>query len=349
MARYTGVRPAGAGIEIRYQVHGQRVSHYVNVAPTDAGLQDAARLRRRLIQQAKLGDPDVRGDRLTFLAACTAFLQDVARERKPSTALTYQRKLSAHWSALAHLDIRQVTVAAIKAADRDVPWRTQKTRKDSLSALSGVMRWAIAERYITDNPVRAIKVGRHQRPEIDPFTADEIADLVPELRGAPGAMFQLMLHTGCRTGELQALEWSDVADAELSIAATIWKGERRPTKTSRARRVKLTAAAKRVLRQHTASRFAKGWVFATQQGNAYDSKDLTTAFKAACERAAVRYRRPYTLRHTYASRALSAGVEPSWLAEQMGDRIETVLRHYARWIGGERDARELAKLEKSGR
>lgn len=62
----------------------------------------------------------------------------------------------------------------------------------------------------------------------------------------------------------------------------------------------------------------------------------------------MRYRRPYTLRHTYASRALSAGVEPSWLAAQMGDRIETVLRHYARWIGGDADRRELAKLEKSG-
>jgi len=29
----------------------------------------------------------------------------------------------------------------------------------------------------------------------------------------------------------------------------------------------------------------------------------------------------------------------------MGDRIETVLRHYARWIGGERDAVEMAKME----
>jgi integrase len=71
------------------------------------------------------------------------------------------------------------------------------------------------------------------------------------------------------------------------------------------------------------------------------------ADRKACEAAGVAYRRPYTLRHTYASRALSRGVEVAWLAEQMGDNVLTVMRHYARWIGGERDQRELAKLDTS--
>ena len=86
-------------------------------------------------------------------------------------------------------------------------------------------------------------------------------------------------------------------------------------------------------------------MFTTIKGNPYSEEHLTEAFKAACERSGVRYRRPYTLRHTFASKALSAGVEVAWLAQQLGDRVETVLRHYARWIGSdERDARELAKL-----
>jgi hypothetical protein len=51
---------------------------------------------------------------------------------------------------------------------------------------------------------------------------------------------------------------------------------------------------------------------------------------------------------SHQSAPVSAGVEPSWLASQLGDRIETLLRHYARRIGGERDKNELEKIEKLG-
>jgi len=35
------------------------------------------------------------------------------------------------------------------------------------------------------------------------------------------------------------------------------------------------------------------------------------------------------------------------VAEQMGDRLETVLRHYGKWIRQDRGRAELSKLEQS--
>ena len=347
MAGYKGVRAAGAGIQIRWQVRGRRYSQYVHATPTDAALQDAARLRRRLIEQTKLGVADEATGTITFEAACKAFLVDITRTRKPSTALAYRKRLAAHWSALAHLDLREITLATLRAADRANTWRSQKTRRDAQSALAGVLQWGVQEGYLQVNHARALSCGAWQRPEIDPFTPEELAAVLAELRGQPRALYALMAETGLRTGEACALRWDDVEADALLVRATLWKGERQATKTHQSRRALLTREARRILKEHTATKFAGAWVFVTQQGNPYSEEHLTEAFRAACARAGMRYRRPYTLRHTYASRALSAGVEPSWLAQQLGDRIETVLRHYARWMGGDRDARELAKLEKS--
>lgn len=346
MAQFKGVRATGGGIQIRYQVGGRQHSKWLNVTPTEAALQDAARLRRRLIEESRLGTPDTPIERITFEDACKAFLHDIRRDRKPSTADTYARRLAAHWSDLAHLELQDITLATIKRIDREQDWRTQKTRKDCLSALSCVLRWGMDAGYIASNPARMIKVGKHQKPEIDPFTSEEIAAIFAHLKGSPRALYALMLETGCRTGELCALRWDDVENDAIRIRATMWDGELVATKTHHARRVLLTMAGRQVLKDHTASRFAKTYVFLTQHGNPYQVDDsLTEAFRAACKAGGVRYRRPYTLRHTYASRALTAGVEPSWLARQMGDNVETVLRHYARWMGGDRDAAELQKME----
>lgn len=345
---YRGVRAQGGGIEIRYQVRGRRYSQYIPSAPTDAALQDAARLRRRLIEAAKLGEPDVPAPRITFEDACKGLLRQVRRERKPATADTYQRRLEAHWSALAHQDLRAITLARIKEIDALQDWSTQKTRKDCLSALSCVFRWGMDAGYCESNPARLVKTGKHQRPQIEPFTHEEITAIFEELRGATRALYGLMLESGCRTGELCALRWPEVEPTAIRIVATMYKGERVGTKTHHDRRVLLTKEGQRILREHTDSRFRGDHVFLTSHGNPYQVDDsLTEAFRGACRRAGIRYRRPYNLRHTYASRALSAGVEPSWLAEQMGDHVETVLRHYARWIGGDRGARELEKLERN--
>lgn len=345
MARFAGVRAKGSGIEVVFQVNGRRHWRYIDKAPTDAALQDAARLRKKWIEAARLGGVDA-ATPLTFEEACRAFLTSLDGKRKPATIMAYGKRLTAHWSELAHRDVREITRKDVRRIDGERKWASQKTRRDSISALSCVLQWAVAEGYASENVTRNWEKITHQRPDVEIFTPAELDAILGNLRGTPAALYGLMAETGCRTSELRALRWEDVEDGAIRISGTLWEGKKVSTKTATVRRVLLTAKAKRLLKEHTASRFAGGYVFMTSRGNPYDLKDLTAAFSRACEAAGVRYRRPYTLRHTYASRALSAGVEPSWLAAQLGDRLETVLRHYARWIGGERDERELRKLER---
>ncbi|TOF31899.1 hypothetical protein CGJ28_23275 [Vibrio parahaemolyticus] len=47
----------------------------------------------------------------------------------------------------------------------------------------------------------------------------------------------------------------------------------------------------------------------------------------------IKYRGLSQFRHTYASQALTAGVNPVWLAKQLGHaNTDMIFRHYARWI-----------------
>lgn len=348
MAKLRGVRAKGSGIEIRYQVGGQRRSLYLTKAPTAAGLADAARYRKRLIEQDLIGDAETRS--ATFEQCCSDFLTDKAKSLKQSTLDGYQSKLEVYWSALATLPIRSIRLADLKAIDRAMDWQSQKTRRDAHAVLRGVFSWAIGEDLATENPATRLDVGAWQRPEIDAFSDDERIAIMGKLHAQFRVFYGLMFETGLRTGELQALRWDQVGTDAITVQASMYRGQLVTTKTHQARTVLLTAEAKALLKGHTATRFdPSGFVFISQRGQPYAvDRSLTFVFKRACKAAGVRYRRPYYCRHSFATRALMLGVEPSFLAQQMGDRLETVMRHYAKWISGERDLREMAKLDGAG-
>ncbi len=61
----------------------------------------------------------------------------------------------------------------------------------------------------------------------------------------------------------------------------------------------------------------------------------------------IRYRRPYNMRHSYATAMLMAGMTPAFCAKQLGHSIEMFLRTYARWMDGAQNEVEMARLERS--
>ena len=279
------------------------------------------------------------------LAACREFYAVTAWNHYMETCKKRRVSPAEH---VAKYPVRAIRYRQIAQIDSAVTWRSQKTRREVHAVLRGVIKWAIAHEYADSNPAERLRAGGWQRPEIDAFADDERAAILDELDGHHRVFYTVMFETGCRTGELMALRWGDVRDDRLRIERSVYRGKDGSTKTHQAREVLLTAAAQQALAGHTATKFRGEHVFLTQYGTHYaNDRGLTFAFRAACKRAGVRYRRPYYARHTFACRALSAGCEPSWVAEQMGDRLETVLRHYGKWIRQDRGRAELSKLERN--
>jgi hypothetical protein len=70
-------------------------------------------------------------------------------------------------------------------------------------------------------------------------------------------------------------------------------------------------------------------------------------FPAAMTDLGLRARRQYNCRHTYATMCPMSGMNPAFIATQLGHSVQILLSTYARWINASTDWGELGKLEKS--
>jgi integrase len=118
------------------------------------------------------------------------------------------------------------------------------------------------------------------------------------------------------------------------------------TKTGQSRRVLIPEFVCKVVNS-LPSRFKKDHVFLNQYDRPYLSGyHLNQVFTEAHEATGVvRSKSPnYPWRHTYASIGLTRGLEPAFLAKQLGHNLIVFLDSYARWMNREEDRERLNRL-----
>ena len=59
----------------------------------------------------------------------------------------------------------------------------------------------------------------------------------------------------------------------------------------------------------------------------------------------IRRRPPYNCRHTYATMCAMSGLNPAFIAQQLGHSVQMLLSTYARWLNSSSDWSELEKLK----
>jgi len=169
---------------------------------------------------------------------------------------------------------------------------------------------------------------------------DDISKILQELKGQEKNLIQCAFWTGLRTSELIALRWQDVDFDKNCIHVRIAKvrGQLKDTKTKSGKRdVILQPQAREALLSQT--------IFTGKQNNTvfYDSRTnqpwksdqaiRKIVWIPTLKRANVKYRNPYQTRHTFASKLLSRGENPMFVAQQMGHKDwSMIIKVYGRWI-----------------
>ncbi len=374
----TGVRIRNGAVQIYFERRKQAYNITLPHPATAEGISAAAKIRSELITKAEWGiltDADIAkargvsaqdntvitGDGVLFQEVAQRFLKHT--EANLDTKKGYLRILEHHWMPdLALIPIHQITTDALKDLIVDKDFKTAKTLNNCLVPLRGVFQTAVEAQLITVNPIDNIKNKKVQNDIPDPFSRDEMNALLKWLdNNLTGDdhfyyyYYELAFWTGCRPSELIALRWNDIDwfNGTIKINKSRVRGtEKQVTKTHTARIVYMNERSKtslnclRELTPTLAKKEFKEYVLVCPEtGEAFfNEKPPRLRLVVAMQGCRIRHRPAYNARHTYATMLLMDGVNPVFVADQMGHSLQMLMRRYAKWMHGDKNKVEIAKL-----
>ena len=251
--------------------------------------------------------------------------------------------------------------------------RSVRTVDNYISLLCSLLRFAHRSGFTTEKAYVGIKKLQKSKTKPDPLSRAEFDKLMAANHGQKGNMWQFAVFSGLRHGELAALAWEDIdlANGTMHVRRNLNAlGMFGPPKTDAGfRTVTLLQPAIDALtsQRELTALFPKTeityyhreyglteqqnvhFVFMPRMKNGmqkphYSLGSIGCRWNAAVKRAGIRRRNPYHTRHTFACWLLSAGANPSFIANQMGhENAQMVYEIYATWIE-EMNSEQVAML-----
>jgi integrase len=194
-----------------------------------------------------------------------------------------------------------------------------------LAVVSKMFSLAIRWRMRTDNPCKGIERNQEhkRRRYLSPAELERLTKALAEHRDQQAAnMIRLLLLTGARRGELQAMKWADV-----DIDTGTWTKPGATTKTKTDHQVPLSAPAKQLLAG--VKRGTSEYVFPHNGSHRTEIKDN---WAAVCKAAGITGARIHDCRHTYASILASAGQSLPIIGALLGHTQPSTTARYAHFF-----------------
>jgi integrase len=228
------------------------------------------------------------------------------------------------------------------------------TLRAGLPIFSIILDHAVERGLLSTNPLRGSERLWRAKPsgEVDPFNTEQVRAVLASTVAVDhdfGVLVQVMAQTGVRPGEGLGLRRCDLdlERAEIHVQVTWSHSRLGPTKTRKTRVVSLlfpVSEARQVWRPADAGietrRVLDGLrglkvLPADPEGRIWGMSATTfdRLWKRALKKAGLAFRKPHTLRHSFASILLSRGANILAIQKAGGWRSAQVLLHvYAKWI-----------------
>ena len=187
---------------------------------------------------------------------------------------------------------------------------------------------AVKEKLILGNPTENCIVPKIEKQEMKILHPDHISAYLnaAERRNAL-PMFYLELVSGLRKGELVALQWSDLDEANCTISVSkqaSWDTEHRlilsrPKTGNSIREVSIPQDAVELLKQEHAKHPDNPWMFpSSRTGEMYHPDSVVNLHKKILKDAGLEHIRFHDLRHTFATLALQNGMDVKTVSSMLG-------------------------------
>ncbi|WP_447858012.1 Arm DNA-binding domain-containing protein [Enterobacter ludwigii] len=303
----------------------------------------------------------------SYVKMCLRILDD----EKPISALTHEDLMSLRHELLTGYQLIGKTLERSHKKGRTV-----RTVNGYMAVMIEMLKFAERNGYTNGSVISDIRPLRKSKSEPDPLTKEEFMRLLEatnhqQIRN----IWVLAVSTGMRYGEICALAWEDVDTVNWTIKVNrnlAISDHFSPPKTeSGIRTINLTQPAIEALKiqmqftrmkeQHEIVVHLREYgkqrtdfctfVFNPNVSARYPSKSIcyipgsiAASWNHLLKRAGIRHRKAYESRHTFACWALSAGANPSFIANQMGHtNAQMVFNVYGKWMS-EQNGDQVALL-----
>ena len=342
-------------------------------------LKEAERQAALFEEGLKSGTASADGN-IKLIDFIPTYLEDMQEELSPNCMSAYMRVIDNFIvPALGHLKLKEIKpthiqkfVNLLSTGDYRMDGKEGQKYKPATVhryyvVLQSIMSRAYSLELISKNPSDSKKIKLpsigEQKTEI--YEPEELSAMLKCLKNEP-LMFQILIHlainTGCRRGELVALEWKDInfntGVATISKSAYCVKGEHagiKSTKNGKTRKITLPDYIVEMLLRYKQEqnnwRYTLGtawegddWIFIQDTGCIMYPTSPTLMFSDFLAKCDLPHRTFHSLRHTSATMSLINGTDIKSVAARLGhsqlkttDRyvhaIETTERKAAQTLG----------------
>jgi len=282
-------------------------------------------------------------------------------KKAPTTHAMYERTLRNHIRPRLNVRVSSLTPKVLQTfADGTAGAIAHHgtdgsaTNRVAITMIRAALRWA--GRYdvgmIPVNPIRDLPLDMLEGPRRrDAMSLEDAVKLLKAARGKPSEIvWRLLLETGARRGEITGLNWSEInfRTGVVTIrkiaspeSGGLYLSNR--TKGKAKREIPISPALLATLKALKEERGAR-----TSDPVAIDAKGLTRPsfgairywWKKDCAEAGVTGHSPHSLRHTFATTALEAGVDVKVVSSILGHASTAVTSEIYTHVTGsmQRDA-----------
>lgn len=235
--------------------------------------------------------------------------------------------------------------------------------KHAYAPLSQCLKYAAAVGDIPSNPCVNVKLPKHTDEEANPLSNEDVRRFLAACNAKTSKywwLFEIMLYTGMREGEVSALKPSDVHldDDYIDVHGTIVinvdaaTGEKaqgyifqNDTKTSRNRRAYFGDTAKALLEERL-KRCPEDCYLANLDVTPVPLSSVSKAFQRICKAANIQtHHRPHDLRHTCATELVRMGEGVKTVAKQLGHSTTRTTLHFYVHPSEDDKAEAMKKLD----
>ncbi|WP_138755769.1 tyrosine-type recombinase/integrase [Paenibacillus sinopodophylli] len=335
----------------------------------DSKKEASARVKQAVDLLVERGINEKKLKAITFEIVAQDWLGEYSRGKKNSTIRVRKNEISTLDEYMAKTNIDKISTKGYQRILNDLSdkGRARSTVEGVHVTAGMIMKYALKEKYIKDNPCsgavipsRVLTVEDIERNPIEDgyLERKEITEFLEAVK-AHGLeydveRFYLLAFTGMRSGELCALKWTDV-DFErntIRITKTLYNPnnnmiefEITPPKTAAAIRTvdvndKIITALKelhseyKVLKQAvkelTDDRTDDDFIFCRENGTPYIQKSIINRMQRILDKTSITKKAtPHIFRHTHISMMAEAGVDITTIMKRVGhDDMKTTLTIY---------------------